>query len=65
MSLDIQIDDIISFNTYGTTDIGNYSSVTVLGFSSGEALRNPQTAATRHSNIYSSLPIVGGVSTPN
>jgi hypothetical protein len=60
---DLIIDDIVSFNTYGTGTTNNVAGGKLIGISGGSNLRNPQLAATNHANIYSSLPPLGN--TPN
>lgn len=54
---DILVNDVISFQCFGSV-IPNQSNVTIVGTSySGTVLRSALTAAINHANIYSSLPI--------
>lgn len=52
----LKIGDILTCNLYGNGAINNISEGTLIGFSSGDALRDPGNAASNHANIFPTLP---------
>ena len=49
--------DVVSFNIVGVMTLNNVRDGILLGFESGNALRDPATAAANHANIYSAIPV--------
>ena len=65
MLLELALNDIISFNTYGTGAINNVVNGVYLGSYIGLALRNPGVAATNHANVYPAIPVNPILPVPN
>jgi len=52
----IQLNDIISFTTYGVGGILQITNGTVIGIETGTNLRNPTAAAAEHTNLFGAIP---------
>lgn len=52
---DIKLGDVISATLYGNA-IPSINEAKVIGFSQGNALRDPSSGAINHANIYAALP---------
>ncbi len=61
----LKVKDVVSWSHYSTINPPNIVEAEIVGFIASNGLRAPETAAANHGNIYSSLPVVNGIVTPN